>query len=37
MREDCSEPNRVEMLVTTHTRKDGTPIDDPSKEIMVMK
>ncbi|XP_034679526.1 uncharacterized protein LOC117909578 [Vitis riparia] len=33
-KEDRSEPNRIEMFALTHTRKDGTPIDDHSKEIM---
>ncbi|RVW36057.1 hypothetical protein CK203_117664, partial [Vitis vinifera] len=28
------EPNRIEMFALTHTRKDGTPVDDHSKEIM---
>ena len=37
MREYCSEPNRVEMFFLTHTRKYGTPVDDCSKEIVVMK
>ncbi|RVW72866.1 hypothetical protein CK203_057205 [Vitis vinifera] len=32
--EDRSEPNRIEMFALTHTRKDGTPVDDHSKEIM---
>ena len=32
-----TEPNRVEMLVLTHIRKDETPVDDRSKKIMVMK
>ncbi|RVW67031.1 hypothetical protein CK203_064401 [Vitis vinifera] len=36
-KEDRSEPNRIEMFALTHTRKDGTPVDDHSKEIMVMK
>ena len=25
------------MFVLTHTKKDGTPVDDRSKQIMVMK
>ncbi|KAL6315236.1 hypothetical protein AAG906_037468 [Vitis piasezkii] len=29
-----SEPNRIEMFALTHTRKDGMPVDDHSKEIM---
>eukprot|EP00261_Vitis_vinifera_P029041 XP_010663468.1 PREDICTED: uncharacterized protein LOC100244921 isoform X2 [Vitis vinifera] len=33
-KEDRSEPNRIEMFALTHTRKDGTPVDDHSKEIM---
>ncbi|WKA03818.1 hypothetical protein VitviT2T_021903 [Vitis vinifera] len=33
-KEDQSEPNRIEMFALTHTRKDGTPVDDHSKEIM---
>ena len=36
-RDDRNEPNRVEMFVLTHTKKDGTPIDDRSKQIMVIK
>ena len=32
-----TEPNRVEMFVLTHTKKDWTLIDDCSKQIMVMK
>ncbi|RVX00587.1 hypothetical protein CK203_036938 [Vitis vinifera] len=32
--EDRSEPNRIETFALTHTRKDGTPVDDHSKEIM---
>ena len=35
--DDRTEPNRVEMFVLTHTKKDGTPVDDRSKQIMVMK
>ncbi|RVX11024.1 hypothetical protein CK203_013405 [Vitis vinifera] len=34
-KEDRSEPNRIEMFALTHTRKDGTPVDDHSKEIMM--
>ncbi|RVW70708.1 hypothetical protein CK203_062002 [Vitis vinifera] len=33
-KEDRSEPNRIEMFALTHTRKNGTPIDNHSKEIM---
>eukprot|EP00261_Vitis_vinifera_P040345 XP_019081588.1 PREDICTED: uncharacterized protein LOC109124219 [Vitis vinifera] len=33
-KEDRSKPNRIEMFALTHTRKDGTPVDDHSKEIM---
>ncbi|XP_059589813.1 uncharacterized protein LOC109124170 [Vitis vinifera] len=33
-KEDRNEPNRIEMFALTHTRKDGTPVDDHSKEIM---
>ncbi|RVW77746.1 hypothetical protein CK203_050320 [Vitis vinifera] len=33
-KEDRSEPNRIEMFALTHTRKDGTPVDDHSKKIM---
>ncbi|RVW34438.1 hypothetical protein CK203_081432 [Vitis vinifera] len=33
-KDDRSEPNRIEMFALTHTRKDETPIDDHSKEIM---
>ncbi|RVW98338.1 hypothetical protein CK203_034249 [Vitis vinifera] len=34
-KEDRSEPNRIEMFSLTHTHtKDGTPVDDRSKEIM---
>ena len=35
--DDRIEPNRVEMFVLTHTKKDGMPVDDHSKRIMVMK
>ena len=35
--EDRIDPNRTKMFVLTHTKKDGMPIDDHSKEIMVMK
>ncbi|RVX19804.1 hypothetical protein CK203_004981 [Vitis vinifera] len=33
-KEDWTEPNRIEMFALTHTKKDGTPVDDRSKEIM---
>eukprot|EP00261_Vitis_vinifera_P035216 XP_019076459.1 PREDICTED: uncharacterized protein LOC104879893 [Vitis vinifera] len=33
-KEDRSEPNRIEMFALTHTRKNGTLVDDHSKEIM---
>nr|CAN79038.1 hypothetical protein VITISV_024212 [Vitis vinifera] len=33
-KEDRSEPNRIEMFALTHTRKDGMPVGDHSKEIM---
>ncbi|RVW13564.1 hypothetical protein CK203_091916 [Vitis vinifera] len=33
-KEDRTEPNRIEMFALTHTKKDGTPIDNHSKEIM---
>ncbi|KAL6344309.1 hypothetical protein AAG906_037883 [Vitis piasezkii] len=36
-KEDRTEPNRIEMFALTHTKKDGTPIDDRSKEIMLEK
>ncbi|RVW22081.1 hypothetical protein CK203_110934 [Vitis vinifera] len=36
-KEDQSELDRIEMFALTHTRKDGTLVDDHSKEIMVMK
>ena len=29
--DDRTEPNRVEMFVLTHTKRDGTPVDDRSK------
>ena len=35
--DDRTKPNRVEMFVLTHTKRDGTPVDDHSKQIMVMK
>ena len=35
--DDLTEHNRVEMFVLTHTKKDETPFDDRSKQIMVMK
>ena len=35
--DDRIEPNRVEMFVLTHTKKAGMPVDDHSKQIMVMK
>ena len=35
--DDQTEPNRVEMFVLTHTKKDGTFVDDCSKKIMIMK
>ena len=34
---DRTEPNRVEMFVLTHTKKDGMHVDDRYKQIMVMK
>ena len=30
-------PNRIEMFDLTHTKKDGTPVDDRFEKIMVMK
>ncbi|KAL6345517.1 hypothetical protein AAG906_017242 [Vitis piasezkii] len=33
-KEDWIEPNRIEMFALTHTKKNGTPADDRSKEIM---
>ena len=35
--DDRTESNRVEIFVLTYTKKDGTPVDDRSKQIMVMK
>ena len=35
--DDQTEPNRVEMFVLTHTKKKGKPINDRSKQTMVMK
>ena len=35
--DDQTEPNRVEMFVLTHTKKDRMPVDDRSKQIMVLK
>ncbi|RVW24668.1 hypothetical protein CK203_082164 [Vitis vinifera] len=35
LREDGIQPNRIEMFKLTHTCKNGTPVDQPSHEIMV--
>ena len=32
-----TKPNRVEMFVLTHTKKYRTPVNDHSKQIMVIK
>ncbi|RVW28155.1 Bromodomain-containing protein 4 [Vitis vinifera] len=34
MRKDGKAPNQIEMFVLTHTRKDGTPVDTESRDIM---
>ncbi|XP_034702470.1 uncharacterized protein LOC117927161 [Vitis riparia] len=34
MRKDGKAPNQIEMFVLTHTRKDGTPVDNESRGIM---
>ena len=35
MRKDGKAPSKQEMFVLTHTRKDGTPINNASRDIMV--
>lgn len=35
MRKDGKAPSKLEMFVLTHTRKDGTPVDNESRDIMV--
>ena len=34
--DDRTEPNKFEMFVCTHTKKDGTSVNDRSNQIMVM-
>ena len=35
LRKDGTQLNRIDMFKLTHTRKDGTPVDDASRDIMV--